>query len=200
MWCLENKKSKHQKIYISGYIQRRLDCVFIFNVFAGVYKKTQCFSCFSRRPVTSNIFFIQKYWKKWRLKDCGNLTALCGNFRYTEKIKNHIKSTWGKPKNENIADEKFIWNVWNTSKVSEKIPKEVGQSKRLCTTFLEIKLETLEPKISYHEDPKDIYCWEEVDKIHQEKTKFIILGVTVKDMNMAEIIWIFSKSWKKKAL
>lgn len=103
-------------------------------------------------------------------------------------------------KMKTLLMKNLFWNVWNTSKVSEKIPKEVGQSKRLCTTFLEIKLETLEPKISYHEDPKDIYCWEEVDKIHQEKTKFIILGVTVKDMNMAEIIWIFSKSWKKKKL
>ena len=68
------------------------------------------------------------------------------------------------------------------------------------TTFPETILKTLEPKISYCEDPENIDCGEGLDKIYQKKTNGIIIGSNCECYNHGKNHLFFSDLEKEQAL
>ena len=96
-------------------------------------------------------------------------------------MKKHIISTLENLKNENITDEQSVWEYlkYEKRKFSKKNSKEAVRSKKIeslvLVLALETKLKILEFKIRYRDDPENVHCKEELDKLYEGKINGAII-------------------------
>ena len=110
MWYLENKEHEYKwytfrQQHTSGYNQRRVGYFLIFTDLRGFIQKPNDLVVFSTDP--SIIFSLWVNCERIKVNDAGNTIILYVKILHApKKMKNHIKITLEKLKNENITDEK----------------------------------------------------------------------------------------------
>ena len=136
IWRIRNPNTKRYTFlqqHSSGYIQRKLNYFFIFNILQESVKSLDVLAAFStdHSPLMFSLFNKSQGMKDKSFWKHDN--SLCEKSTYINGMKKYILSTLENLKNENITDEQSGWEYLKKEirKFSKYFSKEAARSEKI---------------------------------------------------------------------
>ena len=174
IWRMRNPKIKRFTFWqqrILGFIQRRLDYVFISNLLQESVNKTEVLAAFSTddSPLLISLDLRKDENRGIGLWKFNNSLSMNSDFQ--TKMKFHIKSTLETLEIEGIRDPQVRWEFlkYEIRKFSIEFSKLQAQNTKKEKMFLENKLKKLENNTNCMENLEYIDCRNKLDKIYEQK-------------------------------